>query len=97
MKNILCKSSSVLVNLIEGVAAVIALTMSYAFIFERNYKDHDIGLGLFVLIVWMLVLLIPNIIIKFSGKFRIKDNLLFQLAPLAVGAGIYSFFQLVLY
>ena len=43
MKNILCKSSSILVNLIEGVVAVIALTISYAFIFEKDNQDHSIG------------------------------------------------------
>ena len=61
MKNILCKSSSILVNLVEGVVAVIALAISYAFIFEKDNQDHSIGLGLFVLLVWMLVLLIPNL------------------------------------
>lgn len=97
MKNILCKSSSILVNLIEGVVAVIALSISYAFIFEKDNQDHSIGLGLFVLLVWMLVLLIPNLFFKFSGKFHIKDNLYFQLAPLIFGAGIYTIFQFVLY
>lgn len=97
MKNILCKSSSILVNLIEGVVAVIALSISYAFIFEKDNQDHSIGLGLFVLLVWMLVLLIPNLFFKFNGKFHIKDNLYFQLAPLILGAGIYTIFQFVLY
>ncbi|MCR4887622.1 MAG: hypothetical protein K5979_00380 [Ruminococcus sp.] len=97
MKNILCKSSSILVNLIEGVVAVIALTISYAFIFEKDNQDHSIGLGLFVLLVWMLALLIPNLFFKFGGKFHIKDNLYFQLAPLIFGAGIYIIFQFVLY
>ena len=97
MKNILCKSCSILVNLIEGVVAVIALTISYAFIFEKDNQDHSIGLGLFVLLVWMLVLLIPNLFFKFSEKFHIKDNLYFQLAPLILGVGIYTIFQFVLY
>ena len=97
MKAILCKSSSVLVNLIEGVIAVIALTMSYAFVFEKDNQDHSIGLGLSVLLVWMLVLLIPNILFKFGRKFHIRESLYFQLAPLVLGAVIYIIFQFVLY
>ncbi len=97
MKTILCKSSSVIVNLTEGIAAVIALTMSYAFIFEKDNRDHSIGLGLFVLLVWLSVLLIPNVFIRSCGRFYIKDTLFFQLAPLILGAGIYILFQLVLY
>lgn len=97
MKNISLKRSSIIFNLIEGVIAVIALTISYAFIFEKNNQDHDIGLGLFISFVWMLVLLIPNIFYKIIGKFHIKDTLYFQLAPLVLGSGIYIIFQLVLY
>ena len=97
MKNILCKSSSVFVNLMEGVIAVIALAMSYAFIFEKDNQDHSIGLGLFVLLVWMLVLLIPNIIFRFGAKFHRKDHLYFQFIPLIAGAGIYMILQFVLY
>ena len=95
MKNILCKSSSVLVNLIEGFVAVIALLMSYAFILEKDNPDHSIGLGVFVVLVWMLVLLIPNIFFNFGGKYRKKDFLLFQIIPFILGAGIYFIFQLV--
>ena len=97
MKNKLYKSSSIIINLLEGVIAVIALTMGYAFIFERDNQNHSIGLGIFVLLVWILVLLIPNILFKLGGKFRIKDTLFLQIVPLIIGAGIYIIFQLVLY
>ena len=95
MKNIICKSSFI-VNLIEGVVAVIALTISYAFIFEKNNQDHDIGLGLFILSAWVSLLLIPNLLLIFVGKFRIKDNILFQFTPLILGSVIYTIYQFVL-
>ena len=95
MKNIICKSSFI-VNLIEGVVAVIALTTSYAFIFERDNQDHDIGLGLFILSAWVSLLLIPNLLLIFVGKFRIKDNILFQFTPLILGSVIYTIYQFVL-
>ena len=95
MKNIVCKSSFI-VNLIEGVVAVIALTISYAFIFERDNRDHDIGLGLFILFAWIFALLIPNLFFRFVGKFHIKDTLFFQFVPLIIGAVIYTIYQFVL-
>ena len=70
--------------------------MSYAFIFEKDNKDHGSGSGLLVLSVWMFVLVMPNLFIL-GGKFHIKDNYYFQLAPFILGAGIYIIFQLVPY
>ncbi|MBQ8515712.1 MAG: hypothetical protein IJ496_09980 [Ruminococcus sp.] len=96
MKNILCKSSSVIVNLIEGAAAILAVAVIYSFIFESNNKDHDVGLGVFVLLIWLLVLLIPNLFFKFKGKFCIKDVAIFQFVPFLLGAALFTVYQLVL-
>jgi hypothetical protein len=96
MKNVLCKSSFI-VNLIEGVAAVIALTVSYAFMFERDNQDHDMGLGVFILAAWIFVLLVPNLVFRIVGKFHMKDTLFFQFAPLLLGAVLYTVYQLVLH
>lgn len=99
MKNVLCKNvlckSSFLVNLIEGAVTVLAVAVSYAFIFEED-KDQDIELGLFVSLVWLLCLLITNLFFKFFGKFRIKETLFFQLVPFVSGATLFIVYQLVL-
>lgn len=97
MNNKLFKGISVLVNLIEGAAAVIALTMSYAFIFEKDNPDHSTGTGLLVLLIWMAVLFIPNIFLKTGGKFDTKDSVYYQSLPFIAGAGIYIIYQLVLH
>ncbi len=73
MKNVLCKGSSVFVNLMEGAASILAIAVICAFIFEANNKDNDVGLGVLVLLIWLSVLIIPNLFFKFCGKFRIKD------------------------
>ncbi len=96
MKNIWCKSS-ILVNLIEGAFAVIAVAISYSFIFEADSQDHDIELGLFVALVWLLGFLITNLFFKFVGKFRIKEILFFQLVPFVLGATLFTVYQLVLH
>lgn len=96
MKNVLCKSSSVFVNLIEGAAAIPAVAVIYSFIFEADNKDHDVGLGVFVLLIWLLVLLMPNLFFKFGGNFRIKDVMMLQLVPFTLGAALFTVYQLVL-
>lgn len=97
MKNVLCKSSSVIVNVIEGAVAILAVAVIYSFIFETNNKDHDVGLGIFTLLIWLSVLLIPNLFFKFRGKFRIKDVAFFQLVPFILGAALFTVHQLVLF
>ena len=97
MRNILYKSSAVIINLIEGAVAVIAFAVSYAFMFETDNQDHSIGLGLFVLLTWLFVLMIPNLFFRFSGKFRIRELLFFQFIPFVLGAVVYLIFQFVLY
>lgn len=97
MKNVLYKGSSVFINLIEGAVAVLAFAMSYGFIFEKYNTNHDSGLGVFVLLVWMLVLLMPNLFFILDGKFSKKENLYFQLVPFILGSGIFIVFKLFLY
>jgi len=96
MKNILCKISSVFVNLIEGTIAILAVATIYSFIFEANNKDHDVGLGIFVFLIWMLILIIPNLFFKFGSKFCIKEVVFFQLVPFISGAALFTIYQLVL-
>lgn len=104
MRSIWCKNisfknglriSSFIVNLIEGCAAAFAVALNYTLFFEEDSIDHDVGLGLFVLLVLILVLLISNLFFKFAGKFRIKETLLFQLVPLISGAALFAIYQLV--
>ncbi len=90
MKNILCKTGSVLINFIEGAAAIIAVAVIYTFIFETdNIRDHDVGLGVWFLLIWLLVLFTPNLFFTFGGKFRKKEIMIFQLVPFILGAGLY--------
>ena len=96
MKAFLCRACSAVVDLIEGALAVIALTVSYAFILEKDDPDHSTGLGLFIFLVWLVLLLVPDLIFIFGFKFRMRDTLLFQLLPLILGAGIYLICQFTL-
>ena len=95
MKNTLCKVSSFIVNLFIGAVSVIALAVIYAFIFEENNKDHDVGLGVLVLFIWLSALIIPNLFFKTRGKFSIKEVVIFQVMPFVLGTSLYIFYQLV--
>lgn len=96
MKLNLCKCSAVLLNLFEGVAAVIALAVIYSFLFEAANSNHSIGMGLLVLLVWLAVLCIPNLLFRIYPGFRRKDGVLFQLVPFLAGAILYILFQIVI-
>ena len=97
MKNVLYKCSSFVVNLLEGAVSVLAISVINAFIFENNNSNHDIGLGIFVLLIWLLLLLTPNVLFKLCGKLHKKDVIIFQIVPFITGAVLYILFQLVLY
>lgn len=94
-KTYVLKISSFIVNLIEGAIAILAMAVIYSFVFEENNKDHDIGLGFFVLFIWFIVLFMPNIIFKFIVKLNKKDMVIFQVLPFLLGAISYLAFQLV--
>lgn len=96
MKNVLCKCSSFFVNLIEGAASMFAVAVIYAFLFEANNKEHDIGLGVIILLIWLLVLIIPSLLFICCGKFRIKDVVIFQCVPFILGVALFTVYQLVL-
>lgn len=95
MKLNLCRTAAALLNLIEGAAAVIALAVVYAFLFETGNSNHSIGMGLFVLFLWLAVLCIPNLLFRIFAGFRRKDGILFQLVPFLAGALLYAVFQIV--
>ncbi len=94
MKLNLCRYSAVLLNLIEGAAAVIALAVIHAFIFEANNSNHSVGMGMLVLFIWLAVLCIPNLLFRIFAGFRLKDGVLFQLLPFLAGAFLYALFQI---
>lgn len=94
LKNILRKSSF-LVNIIEGAATVPAVALIYSFIFEVDNIDHDVDLGIFILLIWLLGLLMTNLFFKFWGKFRIKDVIIFQFVPFLLGTVLFTVYQLV--
>lgn len=68
LKNILRKSSF-LVNMIEGAATVPAVAVIYSFIFEIDNIDHDVNLGIFILLIWLLGLLTTNLFFYFGVIF----------------------------
>ena len=68
LKNILRKSSF-LVNMIEGAATVPAVAVIYSFIFEIDNIDHDVNLGIFILLIWLLGLLMTNFFYFFWVNF----------------------------
>ena len=80
-------------NLLEGAVAVAALAVSYAFLSGADGTERSAGLGLWVAAVWLLFLLVPNIVFGFYGKLRLRDMLLCQGLPLALGAAGYIAFQ----
>ena len=84
LKNILRKSSTV-----PAVAVI------YSFIFEIDNIDHDVNLGIFILLIWLLGLLMTNLFYFFGGKFRIKDVIIFQLVPFLLGAVLFTVYQLI--
>lgn len=94
LKNILRKSSF-LVNMIEGAATVPAVAVIYSFIFEIDNIDHDVNLGIFILLIWLLGLLMTNLFYFFGGKFRIKEVIIFQLVPFLLGAVLFTVYQLI--
>ncbi len=87
--------SSILLNMIEGAAAVVALAMIYAFVFEANNSNHSVGMGILVLFIWLAVLCIPNLLFRIFAGFRRKDGVLFHLVPFLAGAFLYILFQIV--
>lgn len=95
MKLNLCRTAAALLNLIEGAAAIIALAVVYAFLFETGSTNHSIGMGLLVLLIWLAVLCIPNLLFRIFAEFRRKDGILFQLVPFLAGAFLYILFQIV--
>lgn len=88
------KFSSFIINFIEGVITILAIAVIYSFILEADYKDHDVGLGFFVLFIWLILFFVPNIILMFFGKFQKKDKVIFQFIPIFLGAISYTVFQL---
>lgn len=88
------KTVSVLINLIQGAAAVLAAAVFWAFCFERDNPDHDTAIGVTVLILWLFVLILPNCLITLGAKFRKRDILLYQVLPFISGAAAYIIFQL---
>lgn len=89
------KTGSFIVNLIEGAVTVLALAVTCSFVFETNHQD--IGFGLFVIMIWLLILLMPNIIFRMIGNFNDKETAVFQIVPLLLGAMAYCAFQLILW
>ena len=88
---------SFIVNLIEGAIAVFAVSAIYAFIFDPYNNVHQVGIGVIVLFIWLIILFTPNIMFKFIGKLTIKDIAVFQIFPLLLGAISYVvFFQLIM-
>lgn len=85
-----------LTNIIEGAAAILAVAVICAFVFEAGNPNHDIGLGLFILLTWLIILLVPNILFKIIGNWRKKDIAVFQIFPLLLGAVSYVAFQIAL-
>ncbi len=94
LKNVLYRSTSILINLIEGAITVLSIAISYSFIFETDNIDHDTGLGIFILLVWLLIMLVPNLILKLYCKFHRKDIIFFQLIPFLLGTVIFITYQL---
>ena len=93
MKHRLLYGGCFTLNLLEGAVAVAALAVSYAFLFGADETDRSAGLGLWVMVLWLLFLLLPNLVCGLCGKYRPRDILLFQLLPLALGAAGYIAFQ----
>lgn len=91
------RRTSYITNLAEGVVSVIALAISYTFIFEEENQDLDAPLGYFFFMIWLFMLLIPNIAFCILGRFSKKDVLFFQILPIIVGAAAYLIFQLFIY
>ncbi len=97
MKGNLFRAGSAAFNLLAGAVAVIAAAVCYAFWFGADQADRSGELGLFTAGAGLLSLLMPNAVLLFGCKFRVKEMLLFQMLPLVLGAAGYTFFQLVLY
>ena len=90
MKTNLIRTLSTIYNLLIGAASVIAFAVFYSFVLDKeNVKDHSEQLGAFTLVVWLFILLVPNILFRVFGIDKKRDMLIFQLAPLLVGAGAY--------
>ena len=90
MKTNLIRTLSTIYNLLIGAASVIAFAVFYSFVLDKeNVKDHSEQLGAFTLVVWLFILLAPNFLFRVFGIDKKRDMLIFQLAPLLVGAGAY--------
>ncbi len=89
------KTVSVLINLIQGAAAVVAAAVVYAFVFDaESPRDHDMGLGIFCLMISLFLMIIPNILIKHKFRFHKTESALFQVMPMMIGSAAYIIFQM---
>ena len=95
MKTNIIRTLSAVSNLIIGAVSVVAFAVFYTFVLDKEeVKDHSEQLGAFTLVVWLFILLVPNVLFRVFGMDKKRDMLIFQLAPLLVGAGTYIAFTL---
>ena len=93
VKNIFLKSISVVVNVVEGAVGIIAVACIHDLLVVEPNSDPVGGLGIYLLLAWLVILFVPNFGLSWRFAFRRKQILLFQLLPFIVGAIIYMVFQ----
>ncbi len=89
MKNKVLKILCSIVNLFAGMVGIIAFAVAGSFIFEKDNKDHDIQLGVFVLMISLLIVFSYNVLFSVLGKFNIKSTFLYQILPFCLGGALY--------
>lgn len=94
MKTNIIRTLSVVTNLLIGAVSVIFYAVFYGFVFDKeDVKDHSIQLGSFTLLMWLFILLAPNLLFRILGLDKKRDMLTFQLIPLIVGAVVNTLYS----
>ena len=79
-------------NMFVGAADFLLAILVYAFMFEDN-DDHSIQLGIFCLLAFLALLILPNILFFRKCKFNIKKSVIYQGLPIMIGMSFYYIIQ----
>ncbi|MBQ7521830.1 MAG: hypothetical protein IJU14_03015 [Clostridia bacterium] len=94
VRNIFLKGISVAVNLVEGAVGIIAFACVHDLLIVEPNSDPVGGLGVYLFLAWLVILLVPNFLLTLHFDFRKKYMMIFQLLPFVIGAVIYIVFQI---
>lgn len=94
MKRVIYRILCFLINIPIGAIGFLFIVLGFSFIFENDNPDHSVQLGIFCYFLALVILILPNILLYYKGKFDKKRMILYQVIPAIIGGVLYCIFQI---